>query len=109
MEQFSITLMANKISRFVGEPEQRIQEDYLRILRYFRFYGRIATSPDEHCTQTLQAIASNVQGLERVSGERIWSEFKKILAGNFAGELTQEMIKHGLGPYIGLSDDPNLE
>jgi len=95
--------------RFVGKPEQRIQEDYLRILRYFRFYGRIAKTSDQHCAETLKAIAANVEGLSRVSGERIWSEFKKILAGNFAGELTLEMIKQGLGQYIGLSEDPNVE
>lgn len=34
--------------RFVGEPAERIKEDYLRILRYFRFHARLATDPDDH-------------------------------------------------------------
>ena len=38
-------LQARRI-RFVGEPSARIKEDYLRILRYFRFYGRLVTEPD---------------------------------------------------------------
>jgi len=99
-------LKAQKI-RFVGEPVQRIQEDYLRILRYFRFYGRIATSPDSHCEQTCEAIRENVKGMANVSGERIWSEWKKILVGRFACELTLRMIDLGLGPFIGLPPDPN--
>ena len=49
--------------RFVGEPEVRIQEDYLRILRYFRFYGRIAVNADSHDQASLKAIRENSQGL----------------------------------------------
>ena len=49
--------------RFVGEPEVRIQEDYLRILRYFRFYGRIAVNADSHDQASLKAIRENCQGL----------------------------------------------
>ncbi len=41
---------------FVGDPVQRIQEDYLRILRYFRFYGRIAEESSSHDEKTLEAI-----------------------------------------------------
>jgi tRNA nucleotidyltransferase (CCA-adding enzyme) len=52
----------NKRIRFVGEAKERIQEDYLRILRYFRFYGRIADSPNKHEEDTLKAIAENSQG-----------------------------------------------
>jgi len=95
--------------RFVGDPVQRIQEDYLRILRYFRFYGRIAASPNEHCQDTLEAIRNNAAGLERVSGERIWTEWQKILAGTFAGELTRCMVDLGMSPQIGLPLQPNVE
>jgi poly(A) polymerase len=65
--------------RFVGEPRLRIAEDYLRILRYFRFqarYGR--TLPDD---ALLAAIAGAAQNLNRLSVERIWSEWRRILAG----------------------------
>lgn len=36
-----------------------------------------------------------------ISGERIWSEWKKILSGRYAGQLTAKMIELGLAPYIG--------
>ncbi len=52
--------------RFVGEPNKRIQEDYLRILRYFRFYGRICMNPDSHDNDSLVAIKDNSNGLESI-------------------------------------------
>ena len=63
--------------RFVGDPAARIAEDYLRILRFFRFqarYGRQA--PDD---ATLTALSAGVSGLAMLSPERVWSEFKRIL------------------------------
>lgn len=63
---------------FVGSPENRITEDYLRILRLFRFeawYG--SGSPDE---AGLTAATKLRDGLHKLSAERIWSEFKKLLA-----------------------------
>lgn len=50
--------------RFVGEPEQRIREDYLRILRYFRFYGRICESENNHDEKSLIAVKNNSSGLK---------------------------------------------
>ncbi|EPB69722.1 tRNA nucleotidyltransferase/poly(A) polymerase family protein, partial [Ancylostoma ceylanicum] len=47
---------------FVGNAAQRIQEDYLRILRYFRFFGRISSSM-EHDRETIEAIKENSEGL----------------------------------------------
>ncbi|RUS84787.1 hypothetical protein EGW08_007471 [Elysia chlorotica] len=94
--------LENKQIRFVGDAEQRIQEDYLRILRYFRFYGRLAKGPDCHEDATLDAIKTNAGGLGRVSGERIWVEMKKILTGRMSAEIVEKMIDLGLGPYIGL-------
>uniref|UniRef100_A0A914CCT3 Uncharacterized protein n=1 Tax=Acrobeloides nanus TaxID=290746 RepID=A0A914CCT3_9BILA len=78
---------------FVGDPVQRIQEDYLRILRYFRFYGRIAKEPNLHESKTIEAISKNKQGLGNVSGERIWMEFKKIVVGRFAADIMDQMLK----------------
>ncbi|KAM5279764.1 CCA tRNA nucleotidyltransferase 1, mitochondrial isoform 2-T2 [Ctenodactylus gundi] len=72
--------LKNKKVRFVGHAKQRIQEDYLRILRYFRFYGRIVDKPGDHDPETLEAIAENAKGLAGISGERIWVELKKILS-----------------------------
>jgi len=100
--------LANQRVRFVGDPVNRIQEDYLRILRYFRFYGRISTSPSGHEEETLTAIKNNVGGMGRISGERVWMEWKKILTGNFAGELSELMVEVGLGPFIGLPASPDV-
>lgn len=86
---------------FVGNPDNRIKEDYLRIMRYFRFYGRIAEKPDGHEEETLNVIRNNVEGLQQVSGERIWMELKKTLQGNFAGSLLKTIINVGIGKYIG--------
>uniref|UniRef100_A0A1I7RRX8 CCA tRNA nucleotidyltransferase 1, mitochondrial n=2 Tax=Bursaphelenchus xylophilus TaxID=6326 RepID=A0A1I7RRX8_BURXY len=89
--------------RFVGDAEQRIQEDYLRIFRYFRFFGRIADRPDSHCKATLETIKNNREGIKSLSGERIWTEFKKILVGRFASELIRVMVKDcDLAEYLAL-------
>nr|CAD7454073.1 unnamed protein product [Timema tahoe] len=93
---------------FVGDANTRIREDYLRILRYFRFYGRIAQDPDKHEEKTLQSIQDNADGLKRISGERIWTELQQILEGNFACELVKTMLSLDLGPPIGLPENPNL-
>ena len=64
--------------RFVGEAGARIAEDYLRILRFFRFFARYGTGvPD---AAALAAIAAHVGGLARLSVERVWSELKRILS-----------------------------
>uniref|UniRef100_A0A182JGI0 Poly A polymerase head domain-containing protein n=1 Tax=Anopheles atroparvus TaxID=41427 RepID=A0A182JGI0_ANOAO len=94
---------------FVGDPDMRIKEDFLRILRYFRFYGRIAEEPDRHNGETLRVITKNSSGLAKISGERIWQEWKKILSGNFGTELTEQMLKCQLASYIGLPESPNIE
>lgn len=86
---------------FVGDPDRRVKEDYLRIMRYFRFYGKIADKPDNHEENTLEVLKNNVKGLQNISGERIWVELKKMLQGNFAGNLLKTMIDVGVGEYIG--------
>lgn len=73
--------------RFVGDAEMRIQEDYLRILRFFRFhsaYGRGA--PDK---KGLMASAKFAPGIKTLSRERVTQEFTKILMG----ENPQKILK----------------
>lgn len=63
--------------RFVGAPEARIAEDYLRVLRFFRFQARYGLqAPDQ---VTLEALRNGVGGLAILSPERVWSEIKRIL------------------------------
>ncbi|KAI8424966.1 hypothetical protein MSG28_006870 [Choristoneura fumiferana] len=94
---------------FVGDADVRIKEDYLRVMRYFRFYGRISEKPDNHEKSTLEIIKNNVDGLQNISGERIWMELKKILEGSFSGALLKTMLDVGIGKHIGLPLEPNIE
>ncbi|GAC1341289.1 MAG: CCA tRNA nucleotidyltransferase [Acetobacteraceae bacterium] len=64
--------------RFVGEPAARIGEDYLRVLRFFRFYARYGSAGPDAATR--QALQDGVPGLAQLSVERVWSELKRILA-----------------------------
>ncbi|RWM79826.1 MAG: CCA tRNA nucleotidyltransferase [Mesorhizobium sp.] len=64
--------------RFIGDPEARIREDYLRILRFFRFFAWYGDGrPD---AEGLKACARLKEGLGQLSVERIWSELKKLLS-----------------------------
>lgn len=63
--------------RFIGAPEDRIREDYLRILRFFRFSARFAATFDE---AGLAACARLKDGLRRLSAERVGDELTKLLA-----------------------------
>ena len=51
----------------------------------------------------------NADGLKNISGERIWTELKKILSGPMAGEMTIKMIELGLAKHIGLPSEPNIQ
>lgn len=65
------------IVRFIGNPSQRIKEDYLRILRFFRFFALFGKNDPEE--RTLQSIVELKDGLNRLSSERIHKEFFKLL------------------------------
>ncbi|KAG7269956.1 hypothetical protein CRUP_026526 [Coryphaenoides rupestris] len=101
--------LQNRKVRFVGRADQRIQEDYLRILRYFRFYGRVVPEPGDHEPETLDAIRDNASGLAGISGERIWVELKKTLVGSHADHLLELMYDLGLAQYMGLPADGDVE
>ena len=63
--------------KFIGLPEERIQEDYLRILRYFRFF--IHYSKTDYDEDVIRSIKKNINGLNKISNERIFEELKKII------------------------------
>ena len=93
--------LQDKGSKFVGDPEERITEDYLRILRYFRFQGRLSTPTWDK--DTLKAISSNSEGLKKISAERVWQEMGKVLSGNNVANILDYMAKTGVSKVIGLS------
>jgi poly(A) polymerase len=64
--------------RFIGDAEQRIREDYLRILRFFRFFAWYGSGrPD---ATGIKASARLKEGLDQLSAERVWTELRKLLA-----------------------------
>jgi len=70
--------IAERRLRFIGDAGQRIREDYLRILRFFRFFAWYGSGrPD---AEGVKACAREKEGLDRLSAERVWSELKKLLS-----------------------------
>ena len=62
---------------FIGIPEKRIQEDYLRILRYLRFF--LNYSKQKHKPKVIRNLKMNLDGISKISRERLLDELKKIL------------------------------
>ena len=92
--------LQNKVSKFVGDPEARIQEDYLRILRYFRFQAKLDTPTFDK--EIIDVIAKNAKGLTQVSAERIWQEVSKLLVSPSMAVAVSWLGKTGVAKYIGL-------
>ncbi len=80
--------------RFIGDPDQRIQEDFLRILRFFRFNARFGH--DNLDEQSLAACVRNKEGLAKLSGERIQSELFQLLTADKASPIVQKMHETGI-------------
>jgi poly(A) polymerase len=66
--------------RFIGDPEQRIREDYLRILRFFRFHATYGAAHGGLDAEALAACAAHLDGLAGLSRERVTSEILKLLS-----------------------------
>lgn len=66
--------------RFIGDGAERIREDFLRTLRFFRFHARFAAPDQGFETDALSAISENLQGLESLSRERVGGELIKLLS-----------------------------
>ncbi len=71
-------LQARRV-RFIGNPRHRIQEDYLRSMRYFRFHAWYGDESAGLDPEALGAIAENLEGLETLSRERVGGELLKLL------------------------------
>lgn len=72
--------LAKRCVRFVGDPQARITEDYLRILRFFRFHALYGDPAEGIDPEGLAACAANIAGIDTLSRERIGSEMRKLLA-----------------------------
>lgn len=80
--------LRKRIIRFIGDPNQRIQEDYLRILRFFRFTGRFSMEFDQIGLNACKLYADKLQYLSK---ERVREEFLKILSNNKSTNVLQHM------------------
>ncbi len=70
----------NKIKLdFIGDPEFRIKEDYLRILRFFRFVAVLDLKDENVASNKLPIIKKHINGISDLSYERVASEIRKIL------------------------------
>jgi len=78
---------------FIGEADERLREDYLRILRFFRFNAWYGAEID---AAGLAACARQKEGLQHIAAERIWKEFKKLLAAPSPGDSLAEMQRGGV-------------
>lgn len=92
--------LADGIVRFVGDAEQRICEDYLRILRFFRFHGRFGKSAPG--SGQWVAIRKNAAGLKQISRERVWSEMQRIVVQDNGPALLSMMEVVGVNEHIDL-------
>ncbi|CAI3923808.1 tRNA nucleotidyltransferase/poly(A) polymerase (PcnB) (PDB:3WFR) [Commensalibacter communis] len=81
-------LLSGKI-RFVGNAKERIEEDVLRSLRFFRFYARYGKQILDEDAVT--AIQQTTHLLKNLSAERVWSELKRILTGPMTADIMQMM------------------
>ena len=82
------TDLNNGIVRFIGDSEKRIKEDYLRIIRYLRFFS--IYSSETHSNEVCKAISKNISGIKNLSKERIIDELKKIFLSGCVCNISKD-------------------
>jgi poly(A) polymerase len=88
--------------RFVGDAAARIAEDYLRVLRFFRFFARYGPRYERGGAdvEAVAAITALRNGVSRLSAERVWSELKKILGAPEPVPALRLMSETGVLPLV---------
>ena len=102
-----LTDFRNNMIKFIGVPVSRIEEDNLRIIRYFRFVARYTNNIKNIHKQSLLACADNAYLIKKVAKERIQNEFSKILLSEHASFALFLMKKYKILSYI-CSDFNNI-
>ncbi|MBV9262437.1 MAG: CCA tRNA nucleotidyltransferase [Pseudolabrys sp.] len=97
--------LAQRKVRFIGEAKTRIEEDYLRILRFFRFHAAYGKGELDH--MGLHACIEARDGLEQLSRERVRMEFMKLLVAPGAAAVLQSMADGGFLTFV-LHSVPNV-
>jgi poly(A) polymerase len=95
-----LTDLLGRRVRFVGDPDTRIREDYLRILRFFRFHACYGDPGQGLDAEGLAACAALATGLETISRERIGAEMRKLLAARDPAPAVAAMAQAGVLPLV---------
>jgi poly(A) polymerase len=98
-------LQARRV-RFVGDPETRIREDYLRILRFFRFHAAYGDPAEGLDPEGLAACAALAEGLDGISKERITAELRKLLTARDPAPAVAAMSHAGVLARVLPGADP---
>ena len=98
--------LAARRLRFVGEPTQRIREDFLRILRFFRFTAWYGAPEEGFNAEGLAACAMLAEGIERLSRERVGHEMRKLLGAPDPAPAIAAMATTGILPHVLPGADP---
>ena len=98
-------LVARRL-RFVGDAHQRIREDYLRILRFFRFHAHYGDPGQGMDAEALAASAELAEGVDGLSRERIGSEIRKLLAAPDPAPAVAAMAQAGVLARVLPGSDP---
>ena len=77
---------------FIGDAEKRIKEDYLRILRYIRFF--LNYSKHEHDKDIIKIIKKNLDGFSKISSDRLLDEFKKLFSSDKFLNLANDQFSY---------------
>ena len=95
--------------RTVGQAEERLGEDGLRMVRAFRFLDLGEGGLREFDPELSAAISSNLPMLSKVSKERIWNEFQRVLSCSNSMRIVESMVEHGIFEEIlpGISINTN--
>lgn len=94
--------------RFVGDAEARITEDYLRILRFFRFHAQYGDPDQGLDAEGLAACAAFSAGIETLSRERIGAEMRKLLAAPDPAPSVAAMAAAGVLAQVLPGADPRM-
>jgi len=82
--------LENGVINFIGDTDKRIKEDYLRILRYLRFFLNYSKQP--HSLETLRLLKVNIGGISKLSKDRLLDELKKIAKIDTLEKLAKDKI-----------------
>ncbi|WP_132542125.1 CCA tRNA nucleotidyltransferase [Rhodovulum euryhalinum] len=100
-------LIARRV-RFIDDADARIREDYLRILRFFRFHAWYGDPEGGLDAEGLAACAANTGGLAQLSRERVGGEIRKLLSAPDPGQSVAAMARCGVLAHTLPGSDPAL-